>query len=179
MNVRMLVGLVAFTFLLAATTNPSNAQGNALAVTIARPSEGEIIYSGPGAPYVCVPVTGWVTADQIDVTLVQVKLELYQGARTVGSLITKPAKDGKYWFDVAINESSPDDHPVTECAQGMCHIFSSLSFPAGRVLVRVTATDSLGRKSVAERSVLVDHSGSANVPVQIVVDGEAIHRSKG
>ena len=61
MNARMLVGLVAFTFLLAATTNPSNAQGNALAVTIARPSEGEIIYSGPGAPYVCVPVTGWVT----------------------------------------------------------------------------------------------------------------------
>jgi hypothetical protein len=169
MSKRILFYVVVLLFVLA-VPDISEAQKSTLQITLTRPGEGELLYSGPGAPYVSVPVSGWVTADHLE--QVQIKLEVIQGARVVGSLTGKPNRDGKYTFDVAINDSSPDDHNITECAAGDCHFLSSLGFPAGRSLVRVTATDSTGNKATAEHSIIVDHSGSANVPVQVVIEGE-------
>ena len=169
MSKRILFCVVALLFVLT-VPDISEAQKSTLQITLTRPGEGELLYSGPGAPYVSVPVSGWVTADHLE--QVQIKLQVIQGARVVGSLTGKPNRDGKFTFDVAINESSPDDHNITECAAGDCHFFSSFGFPAGRSLVRVIATDSTGNKATAEHSVIVDHSGSANVPVQVIVEGE-------
>lgn len=164
MTGRIIFGALAILFFLG-TPSISNAQTSTFRISIVRPGEGETIYTGQGAPYVTVPVTGYVTDAS---GAVQVKLELFQNARPEGSLTTTPDKTGKYWFDVAINSNNPDDHPVSECADGVCHILSRLGFPPGHVLVRVTATDSAGHTAIAERNVIVDQSGSANVPVQLI-----------
>jgi len=179
MKTRILFGLTALVFWFAVSPVSIHAQENTLKVTIARPGEGEILYNGRDAPYVTVPIMGWVTTDRVDLKLVQVKLEVLQGARTVGSLTTTPAADGKYSFDVAVDEHNPEDHVVSECAAGACHFYAPFGFPAGAVQLRVTATDPAGHQAVADRSIVVEHPGSANVPVQVIIAEESNPAPKG
>ncbi len=144
------------------------AQATGMTVRVARPGEGETLYIGPDAPFAHVPVTGWVSADDFAVTQLQLRLEILNGGKSYGNLATTPQPDGMFTFDVAINTNSPWSHPTTECQGSVCHNNVSIGFPPGAVLLRVIATDPLGRKSTAERSVIVDHSGYVRVPVQVV-----------
>ncbi len=170
--------ILSIVFLIAAliVISPTHvhAQESGLRVTIARPAEGETLYSSPTAPVAGAPVTGWVSADDFDVRQLQVRLEVLQGAKLIGSLATTPLADGAYSFDVAIN-SNPEDFlasPEKGC-KGNCHSLLPLGLPSGAVLLRATVTDPLGRKTTTERSIIVDQSGYADVPVRVVAPGNS------
>ena len=161
--------LVVITIVVA-SVNDARAQTNALTVVITRPGEGETLYSSPTAPFARVPVTGWVSADNFDVAQLQVRLEILQGTKLIGSLTTAPQADGAYSFEVAINSNPLSDLAnVEKGCQGTCHALMPFSLPSGVVLLRATVTDPLGKKAIAERRVVVDQSGYADVPVQVVV----------
>ncbi len=150
------------------------AQDSSLKAIITRPGVGETFYSSPTAPFTAAPVTGWVSADDFNVRQLQVRLEVLQGTKLIGSLTTTPLADGTYSFDVGIN-SNPEDFlasPEKGCT-GNCHSLLPLSLPSGAVLLRVTVTDPLGRKATAERSIIVDQSGYADVPVRVVAAGNS------
>ncbi len=146
-----------------------SAQESGMKVAFIRPSEGETFYASPTSPFASTPVTGWVDAGGFDVRQVQVRLEVFQGPKSYGSLTTRPQTNGTFTFDVAVNPERPASKSSGEYAcQGNCHAITTLGMPSGKVLLRVTATDPLGRKATAERSVVSDHSGYADVPVHIV-----------
>ncbi len=162
-----------FLFVIAAIVggmNDAHAQENALAVTITHPGEGETLYSSPTAPFSNVIVTGWVSASEFQVTQLQVRLEVLQEPTRIGILTATPLPNGAFSFDVAINSNplSELSSPEKGC-KGNCHALMPLSLPSGTVLLRVVVTDPLGRKATAQRLVIVDQSGYATVPVQVVV----------
>ncbi len=147
----------------------AQAQTGGLRVTIARPGEGETIYASPHGPLSRLSVTGQVFADNVAVTRLQVRLELIQGTRSLAALTTVPEADGGYDLVLVINQDVPMVH--VECAETGCHNTAPGSLPAGRVLVRVTVSDPQGRQAAAQHSITVDHSGYAQVPVQVAVSG--------
>ncbi len=144
------------------------AQESDLKIGIVRPADGETLYGSPDGPFAHVPVAGWVAAEAVDLKQLAVRLEVFQGTKLFGSATTTPSGDGTYSFDVALNSNVQISHPVTDCG-GYCHTFAPLGFPSGPVLLRVTVTDPRGRTATAERSITVDQSGYADVPVQVMV----------
>lgn len=156
------------------------AQGSGLHVTITRPGEGETLYSSPSAPFAAVPVMGAVTTDEFQVKQLQVRLEVFQGDKITGSQTTTPLADGSYSFDVGISPNPFLD--IAELEQGCksnCHSMQELRLPGGRVLLRVTVLDPLGRKASADRSVTVDNSIGVVVPVQVTLEDEASRSVQG
>jgi hypothetical protein len=128
-----------------------------LAITIIRPAEGETLYSSPASTFAAVPVTGFVSASDIDVKQLQVRLDLYDGAKVTGSLTTTPLADGTFSFDVGINSNGVDDMNESEAGcDSRCHMQKPFIFPTGHVIFRVTVSDPLGHKVTTERSIIVD-----------------------
>ncbi len=161
--------LVMIAGLLVLSPRTVRAQESSLKVAFIRPAEGETFYASPTSPFASTPVTGRVDGSDFDVRQVQVRLELFQGSTEHGSLTTTPQSDGTFSFDVAINPERPATKSSGEYAcQGNCHAITPLGMPSGTVVLRLTATDPLGRTATAERSIVSDHSGYAHVPVQIV-----------
>ncbi|MBI5029401.1 MAG: hypothetical protein HZB51_02650 [Chloroflexi bacterium] len=155
--------------------DPANAQtqGNGLKITITRPGEGETLYSSSSAPLVGIPVTGFISSENLNLNQLQVRLEAVQGNKSTGSITTTPRADGTFSFDVAINDndSSVQVEPEQGC-DARCHSLLPLVLPSGPLIMRATVIDPLGNKAVAERSITVDRSGYVDVPVQVVIDGE-------
>lgn len=152
---------------------PLSAQGSGAKITITRPGEGETLYSSPASTFAAVPVTGFVSTENFDVKQLQVRLDLYDGAKITGSLTTTPSADGTFSFDVGINSNAVSD--LNESEQGCdarCHMEKPFIFPTGHVIFRVSVIDPFGHKATAERSITVDVSGYVDVPVQVVIDGE-------
>jgi hypothetical protein len=154
--------------------NPVHAQTvtGGLMITIARPGEGETLYSSPASAFAAVPITGFVSASDFDVNQLQVRLDLYDGAKVTGSLTTTPLADGTFSFDVGINSNGVDDAKESEAGcDSRCHMQKPFIFPTGHVIFRVTVSDPLGHTATAERSIIVDVSGYADLPVQVMEDG--------
>lgn len=151
------------------TATTVHAQENGLKVTITRPGEGETLYLSSTGPFVGVPVMGWVTPNDFAIEQLQVRLELVQGAKTFASLSTAPKGDNSFSFDVAINPDLPATKSSGEYGcQSPCHSGGKVGLPAGPVVLRVTVVDPLGKSASAERSISVEHSGYADVPVRVV-----------
>jgi hypothetical protein len=149
------------------------AQESGLKVAIFRPGEGETLYSNPSAPFAAIPVTGLVSANDFDLNQLQVRLEVLRGAQVTKSAALKPEKDGTFRVDVGINPNPVSDQAELEIGcDSRCHSMQNLILPAGAVRLRVTASDPLGHKAVAERSVFVDDAGYADLPVQVMIEGE-------
>ncbi len=160
--------------LIAISPNYVHAQESGLKIGIARPADGETLYCSPTSPFVSTQVAGWVTGDGSVVTQLQVRLEILQGTQLFSGATTTPRVDGTFSFDVAINPNLPASKSSGEYGcKGDCHAITSLGFPPGAVLVRVSVTDALGRKATAQRSIIVDHSGYADVPVRVVAASDS------
>ncbi len=165
--------LLAMAGLLVAGPSAVRAQESGLRVTIFRPGEGETLYSNPSAPFAAIPVTGLVSANDFDLNQLQVRLEVLQGNQVTRSASLKPEKDGTFRLDVGVN-----GHPVSDQAEleigcdSRCHSMQTLILPAGPIRLRVTASDPLGHKAVAERSVSVDDTAYVDLPVQVMIEGE-------
>lgn len=141
-----------------------------LAVLIASPANGEILYSGTGltAP---VFVTGQVFGDNLIPSALQVRLDVWSGEQKTTSLTSSISATGSYQFDLAINPQGalvPGIEGGPDCET--CHEKhrSLIAIPNGDVRLVVTVTDSTGRQASDERWVRVDSSGAASVPVQVV-----------
>lgn len=152
----------------------ARAQDSNLKVTITRPGEGETLYASPTSPFASTQITGWVAADDFSVSQIQIRLEILQGTKSFGNSTATPKQDGTFSFDVAINPERPATKSSGEYGcKGDCHAITNVGLPAGPVLLRVSAVDPLGRKATAERSIISEHSGYADVPVQVLVDGDS------
>jgi hypothetical protein len=180
--IRKVLCVLALIVLGVLSINPVHAQTktSGLVITIIRPGEGETLYSSASLMFVGVPVTGFVAAENIDPSQLQVRLEVIQGAKSTGSLTTTPRADGTFSFDVGINHNSLSQEANAEkgCSSN-CHSGLSLILPTGRLFLRATVIDPMGNKAVAERSITVDQSDYVDLPVQVVLDGEAGHASDG
>ncbi|MGB3713185.1 MAG: hypothetical protein WA996_02030, partial [Candidatus Promineifilaceae bacterium] len=84
--------------LILCNVNSANANGADLAVRIARPGEGETYYASPTALVYSVPVTGWVDFVSTNPAEIEVRLDVLQGQRLVGSSTTSPSEEGFFRF---------------------------------------------------------------------------------
>ena len=164
-----IVAIVLVTIAALVSPTETRAQAPALHVTITRPSEGETLYSSPSGPFAAVPVAGYVSSYGVPLNGLQATLDIIQGAKSFGSLKSTLSEDGKFSFDVGVNHNGLDDNMNQEkgCLSS-CHSGHPPALPPGPTLLRVTVSDPQGRKATAERPVVVDQSGYANVPVQVV-----------
>jgi hypothetical protein len=180
--IRQVLGALALIVFGVTNSIPVQAQTqtSGLAITIVRPGEGETMYSSPASGFVAVPITGFVSAFGLDVNQLQVRLDIYNGTKVTGSLTTTPLADGTFSFDVGINTNSVDDAKESEAGcDSRCHMQKLLNFPPGHVIFHVSVSDPLGHTTTAERSIIVDVSGYADLPVQVVGDGAAGHALAG
>jgi hypothetical protein len=165
--------LLAMVGLVVARPSAVRAQESGLRVTIFRPGEGETLYSNPSAPFAAIPVTGMISANDFDLNQLDVRLDVLQGSQVARSATLTPEKDGTFRIDVGVN-----GHPVSDQAElemgcdSRCHSMQRLILPAGRIRLRVTASDPLGHKAVAERSVIVDYTAYVDLPVQVTIENE-------
>jgi hypothetical protein len=146
------------------------AQESTFTVSIVSPAEGETLYAGPTTLLYTVDVRGWV-AGADDPAQVSLQLEVFQDSSLALSLFSNPAPDGSFAFPVTVNPKGSEGNftPVEiEAFCEDCHYTAADSFPNGALLLRVTATDTTGRQTRAERHIIVDRSAYTTIPVQVV-----------
>lgn len=159
------MALVAALFFLG--TRSAHAQSSRLAVVIATPAQGETVYVSPSAFLYSIYINGWIVTSNPEPSLIKLQLDLLRGTELTANLKSRANPDGSFSFSVTANPAGADfPDPHTGCIE--CHFTSPIALPRGKVLVRVTATDPAGNQAVAERTIIVDHSGSAIIPVKVV-----------
>lgn len=164
--------LLALSLLLAIAimAGAAQAQEDALDVTIEWPNEGETLYAGPESLLFKVPIKGWVTSRDFAANEIELRLDIYKNDAKIGSLTTTPRADGSYQFFVTVNpDASVEEFTVAfqDCDK-LCHSPGNMDLQRGELLLRVTAVDANGRGAIAERTLNVDLSHYATVPVNIV-----------
>ncbi|MBI5649541.1 MAG: hypothetical protein HZC40_03715 [Chloroflexi bacterium] len=161
----ILVCVVFVAFLLGAPT--THAQTHALAVFIQTPAQGETFYVAPSSFLYSIYVKGWIVTSNPEPTLIKVELALLRGTELTARVEARAQPDGSFSFSVTANPDAADfPDPHTGCIE--CHFTSALALPRGKVIVRVTAIDPAGNRASAERAIIVDHSGTAIIPIQVV-----------
>jgi hypothetical protein len=167
---RLICAYLAVIGLVTSGARPARSQGSELGISITRPSEGETFYAGRTTWVYSASIAGWVTSSAYDPAQIDVQLEILQASELLSSLTTQPLADGSFSFDVTVNPQGIQEGTLNreqEC--GICHHHGEASLPQGPTLLRVTATDPAGRQAVAERNIVVDRSGTATVPVRVVL----------
>jgi hypothetical protein len=157
------------------------AQSPGLTVTIGRPAEGETFYSGPSSLQYNISINGWAFSEAYQSTELEIRLDILQGDSLLSSQVTRPGPDGSFLFNALLNpQNSAQIFPAEHagCAD-TCHFPVELALPAGATVLRVTATDPAGRQASTERRITVDRSTIGEVPVQLVLDGEASYALQG
>lgn len=153
---------------------PVWAQSDTPTVSIDWPNEAERLYAGPSSMLYKVPVKGRVTGFGPSAEGLSLRLDVIQGGQVINSLTSRLDSEGDYLFEVTVNP----DHPLEqfeiafgECGR-QCHSPGELDLVPGPLTLQVTATAADGRRAAAERHIVVDISGQARVPVQLVLDGQ-------
>jgi hypothetical protein len=146
-------------------------------VVITSPLEGETFYAGPSSLVYSVNITGKVTGIKGDPSVLELRLEVFQGNQLVHTIKKNPAKDGSFIFDVTVNPEGSDpsftvDMVTRGCSNlgpnSQCHYRTAYNLPRGRVVLRVTAIGP-GLQAATERNIITDHSSYLSVPVQVVL----------
>ena len=165
------LGILLVLFL---SSQPVQAQTSSLEIIIATPTEGETLYAGPETLAFTVPLTGWVyNAGGVPV-LVRVQLDVLQDSTVVTVANTRPAADGSFMFDLAVNPDAPFGIFNPEHSSCLaCHNQFGIGLPRGETVLRVTATDPAGRTAMAQRRITVDRSGQAAFSLRVVLDGDS------
>lgn len=153
---------------------PVEAQDGEPTLVIEWPNEGETFYAGPTSLLYTIPIKGWVQGLEAGMDLVEVRLEIMQGATAAATLVEALRPDGSFEFLATVNPRGSDGRFPAEhlgCGDD-CHRRGEVDLPTGRVTLKVTALNLPGgREATDERSITIDRSGSAAVPVKVMLDG--------
>ncbi len=165
-----LLGLV-FVVLVAC---PVEAQDGGPTLVFEWPNEGETLYAGPTSLLYTIPIKGWMQGIEAGGDPIQVRLEVLQGATVAATLVESLRPDGSFEFLATVNPQGSDGRFPAEhlgCGDD-CHRRGEIDLPAGQVTLKVTALNLPGgREATAERSIIIDRSGLAAVPVKVMLDG--------
>lgn len=150
-----------------------SAQAEALTVVIDRPGEGEHLYAGPTTLLYSVPIAGWVYSATFEPSYITLKLEILQGETTILETPLRLGSDRAFSIHATVNPQSTFDpfSPQHGVNCESCHHGGTIDLIPGQLLIKVTASDPFGNKAIAERHVVVDHSGHATIPVQLEMQG--------
>jgi hypothetical protein len=152
----------------------AQAQDGGLSIVIEWPNEGETLYAGPTSLLYKVPIKGRVSSDQYEADEIVVELVVSRGGTQIGTLTTTPDEDGYFELYVTVNPDGPTEQfeiAFVECGIA-CHSPAEVDLQPGHLQLRVTASDPAGNQAVAERSIVVDISGMATIPVYVSLAGE-------
>lgn len=143
-----------------------------LAVVIASPGNWETLYVR-GQFMAPEFISGKVFyKDPFALPAVEIQLDIISNGETTTSLVTHPAENGTFNFDVAINLTSPPPHlsrPGTrQCL--VCHgdFVPQAGLPEGDVHLVVTAVAPDGQRATDDRWIRVDSSKQAVIPIQVL-----------
>lgn len=166
----ILIGLT-ISALVAGSVGVASAQDGALRLWLEWPNEGETLYAGPTSLLYKVPIKGRVVSDEYEANQIQVRLEVFKGAAAIGRLTQLPEADGAFEFFVTVNpRGAVEEFPIAfvDCGR-VCHSPGDLDLQPGHLRLQITATDPAGNTATLERSIVVDLSDYATVPVQAVL----------
>ncbi len=158
------------------------AQGEEFKIGLTLPNEGETFYAGPSSLLYNIPIEGWVESESFSPTQIMVEIAIYQDTSLVTHLTISPDSDGVFRIYATVNPGAYAEDFAAEfipCGD-VCHVHpsaqfsrdewdASLKLPPGPMLLMVTATDPAGRIASAQRTITVDRSGYAVVPVQVEI----------
>jgi len=161
------------------------AQGEELKIGLTLPNEGETFYSGPSTLLYNIPIEGWVESESFSPTQILVEVAIYQDTTLVTHLTISPDSDGIFRIYATVNPGAYTEDFAAEfipCGD-VCHVHpsaqfsrdewnASLKLPPGPMLLITTATDPAGRIAIAQRTITVDRSGYAVVPVRVEIISE-------
>lgn len=173
---RILIWL-AFAIIVFGAVTPIQAQRESFGIIITSPLEQETFYAGPSSLVYSINVTGKITGIRGDPSVVNVRLDIFQGTRLAQSVKTNPARDGSFTMDFTVNPEGSDpvftvDMVTRGCSNvgpnPQCHYRAAYSLPPGRLILRATA-EAPGLQATTERHITVDCSQYINVPVKVVL----------
>lgn len=169
-SIKAALCLIVLVFTTAAF-HPAYAQSDMIAIVIEWPNEGETLYAGPSSLLYKIPVKGRVQSSVFNYDELEVQLEIFKEAVSIGSWVTTPNPDGYFEIFVTVNpDGSTESFPVgfRDCAL-MCHSPGNLNLEPGNIKLLATAIDPEGNQASVERNIVVDISDYAQVPVKVVL----------
>ncbi|MEW6717355.1 MAG: carboxypeptidase-like regulatory domain-containing protein [Chloroflexota bacterium] len=176
-------GLIRWLSIIAMGINFQIAQAQEidLYVHIASPGEGETVYAGPTSVLYSIPISGWVNHFGLDYDEITLRLDIYQNDELIGTQTEELNHNSTFDFYVTVNPEATGwmFDPMQASCIAYCHTPSILSLPRGEVLLRVTATGPDGQFAFDERHIVVDRSGYATVPVNVVLADNPDHKVAG
>lgn len=174
----LFLGCLSLLVALSLQLHTVTARTEEIKVLIARPAEGETFYFGPSTLLYNISITGAVIVPEGNPEDVRLTLEIFHGDVSLGSQQIRANPSGTYIFFATVNPtSSTGQHSdsrrymgLTDTCGGSCHDtkVAQVTLVPGHLLVRVTAEDGRGRKTSAERHIIVDGSIRATIPVRVV-----------
>lgn len=167
--------------LTAAAAFTVQAQAGEFSVHIRVPHEGATFYAGPSSLVYNIPINGWVASNQFDLAQIKVEIEIIQQGRVIAYQVTQASADGSFEIFGTVNpHGSTEIFPSeNQTCPDVCHTSTALVLPPGALTVRVTATAPDGLRVSRSRQITLDLSGYAEVPVQVVLDGQEGHPLSG
>ncbi|HEX9116502.1 MAG TPA: hypothetical protein VGA61_10570, partial [Anaerolineae bacterium] len=146
-------------------------QDSGFKVVILRPGPGETYYAGPDSPRTAVYVLGRVSGGEFAPEQIEILLTILEDGRPSGEAHASATAGGDFNFLIATNPDGPEEVGRSSGNCYPCHGPVSLAFPGRRSLLRVTATDPLGRSAVAERWITIERPRLAEVTVRARLAG--------
>jgi WD40 repeat protein len=150
---------------------PGDLQDIGIEITV--PGNGEIFYS-PKDTFSPAYVNGVIFTDGKDPSQFTVHMTLYSDSNELARLTTTPLSDGTFSFPLGLNPEGGLPFSSTNIANSAipclsCHAIAPDAFlPPGLVRLLVQVKDSEGSQAQDQRWVLVEQSGQASVPVQVL-----------
>lgn len=148
--------------------------GERVAVTLAYPSNGEVVYTS-GKYIAPLEVKGYVQTEGIEPTSVSTVLEIWKGTSKVKTLHTTPDQSGVFTFALALNPDGTD--PVEGGSQlrasgiicSECHsdYQAEAYVPAGDIQFKVIAETPQGDQAADSRWLSVDISEKIDLTVLV------------
>jgi WD40 repeat protein len=144
-----------------------------IGIEITGPGNGEILYS-PKDTFSPVFVDGVIFTDGADPSQFTIQMTLYSDSNELARLTTTPLSDGTFSFPLGLNPKGGLPVDSTNMANAAipclsCHaITPDVFLPPGLVRLLVQVTDPEGSQAQDQRWVLVEQSGQASVPVQVL-----------
>jgi hypothetical protein len=142
-------------------------------INLVRPGEGETFYAGPSSLLYNIPIHGWVESDLYRTDEIKVVLAIYQNSGLVLTQETLAEANGEFEFYATVNpDGSIEKFPAVHAdCSSYCHYLSELVLPAGKMTLELTSIDPAGNQDRVERHIIVDRSGYAYLPLQVVLKG--------
>ncbi|MBU2611432.1 MAG: hypothetical protein KJ606_10905 [Chloroflexi bacterium] len=141
-------------------------------VVIATPGSGAHLYT-PYEIITMIPIDGYIYSETVPLTEIELQLVVWSGTKQVAILSARPGADGTFSFSANIRPGGGEPFPDLDGQKFYClncHKKAMTVLPPDEVLLVVTATTSDGAQASDERLIYVDHSGSASMPVNVLLE---------